>query len=137
MKRNRDFGLSIGAPSIVVIMVILCLVCFAGLSIVSANADLTLSRKLAERTSAYYQACNEAQEDLWEASKKEPLEDSFSCDYVMNENQILSVNASFSQATSGERTYTITLPRRPRSWISPYRSLLATNTPWMTVRLLV
>ena len=56
MKRNRDFGLSIGAPSIVVIMVILCLVCFAGLSIVSANADLTLSRKLAERTSAYYQA---------------------------------------------------------------------------------
>ena len=45
MKRNRDFGLSIGAPSIVVIMVILCLVCFAGLSIVSANADFTLSRK--------------------------------------------------------------------------------------------
>lgn len=89
-------------------MVILCLVCFAGLSIVSANADLTLSRKLAERTSAYYQACNEAQEDLLEASKKEPLEDSFSCDYVMNENQILSVNASFLEAASGERTYTIT-----------------------------
>ena len=101
MKRNRDFGLSIGAPSIVVIMVILCLVCFAGLSIVSANADLTLSRKLAERTSAYYQACNEAQEDLLEASKKEPLEDSFSCDYVMNENQILSVNASFLETASG------------------------------------
>ena len=108
MKRNRDFGLSIGAPSSVVIMVILCLVCFAGLSIVSANADLTLSRKLAERTSAYYQACNEAQEDLLEASKKEPLEDSFSCDYVMNENQILSVNASFLETASGERTYTIT-----------------------------
>ena len=102
MKRNRDFGLSIGAPSIVVIMVILCLVCFAGLSIVSANADLTLSRKLAERTSAYYQACNEAQEDLLEASKKKPLEDSFSCD------QILSVNASFLETASGERTYTIT-----------------------------
>ena len=59
MKRNRDFGLSIGAPSIVVIMVILCLVCFAGLSIV-------------------------------------------------NENQILSVNASFLETASGERTYTIT-----------------------------
>ena len=102
MKRNRDFGLSIGAPSIVVIMVILCLVCFAGLSIVSANADLTLSRKLAERTSAYYQACNEAQEDLLEASKKEPLEDSFSCDYVMNENQILSVSASFLETASGD-----------------------------------
>ena len=88
MKRNRDFGLSIGAPSIVVIMVILCLVCFAGLSIVSANADLTLSRKLAERTSAYYQACNEAQEDLLEASKKEPLEDSFSCDCILFGNSV-------------------------------------------------
>ena len=107
MKRNRDFGLSIGAPSIVVIMVILCLVCFAGLSIVSANADLTLSRKLAERTSAYYQACNEAQEDLLEASKR-AFGRLFSCDYVMNENQILSVNASFLEVASGERTYTIT-----------------------------
>ena len=106
MKRNRDFGLSIVAPSIVVIMVILCLVCFAGLSIVSANADLTLSRKLAERTSAYYQACNEAQEDLLEASKKEPLEDSFSCDYVMNENQILSVNASFCCSLGSCSLYT-------------------------------
>ena len=108
MKRNRDFGLSIGAPSIVVIMVILCLVCFAGLSIVSANADLTLSRKLAERTSAYYRAGNEAYKDLFEASKKELLEDSFSCDYAINESQLLSVNASFSETESGKRTYTIT-----------------------------
>lgn len=108
MKRNRDFGLSIGAPSIVVIMVILCLVCFAGLSIVSANAELTLSRKLAERTSAYYRVGNEVYKDLREASKKEPLEDSFSCDYVINENQILTVNASFSETASGERSYTIT-----------------------------
>jgi len=108
MKRNRDFGLSIGAPSIVVIMVILCLVCFAGLSIVSANADLTLSHKLAERTSAYYHAGNEAYKELWKVSKKEPLEDSFSRDYPINQNQMLSVNASFSETASGERTYTIT-----------------------------
>lgn len=108
MKRNRDFGLSIGAPSIVVIMVVLCLVCFAGLSIVSANADLTMSRKLADRTRAYYAACNMAQEDLLEASKKEPLEDSFSCEYAINENQILSVEAVFSEDLSGNRTYTVT-----------------------------
>lgn len=108
MKRNRDFGLSIGAPSIVVIMVVLCLVCFAGLSIVSANADLTLSRKLADRTSAYYDACNQAQEDLLLASKKEPLEDSFSCEYSINENQILSVEAVFLEDLSGNRTYTVT-----------------------------
>lgn len=93
MKRNKDFGLSIGAPSIVVIMVILCLVCFAGLSLVSANADLTLSRKLAERTTAYYEACNHAQQALYEASKKEPFEDSFSYTYVINDHQILSVSA--------------------------------------------
>lgn len=70
MKRNRDFGLSIGAPSIVVIMVILCLVCFAGLSIVSANADLTLSRKLAERTSAYYRHVMKHRRIFWRHQKK-------------------------------------------------------------------
>ena len=107
MKKSRSFGLSIGAPSIVVIMVVLCLVCFAGLSVVTANSDLTLSQKLADRTTAYYNACNEAQADLLEASKKEPMEDSFSCDYFINENQVLSVEAVFSEI-SGKRSYTIT-----------------------------
>lgn len=108
MKRNRDFGLSIGAPSIVVIMVILCLVCFAGLSMVSANADLTLSRKLANRTTAYYEACNKAQQALLDASKKEPLKDSFSYTCTINDHQLLSVSAVLDPDAVNGNPYTIT-----------------------------
>lgn len=107
MNKKRRFGLNIGAPSMVVIMVILCLVCFAGLSMVSANADLTLSRKMAERTTAYYDACNAAQQALLEASKKEPFEDSFSNTYPINENQILSVKAIWN-TDADVPSYTIT-----------------------------
>ena len=46
------------------IFVILCLVCFATLSIISASADNKLSNKVLERTTAYYNACNEAEISL-------------------------------------------------------------------------
>ena len=56
--------MSVGTSSILVIIVVVCLVCFAGLSIVSANADYQLSRRLAERTSSYYEAASLANEQL-------------------------------------------------------------------------
>lgn len=108
MNKKRSLGLSIGVPSLVVILVVLCLVCFCGLSIVSANADLTLSQKFAERTTAYYSACSEAQQALLEASKKEPCPDSFSKDFVINENQVLSVAATLQPDVSDGNPYTIT-----------------------------
>ena len=43
---------------------ILCLVSFAVLSIVSANADSKLSTRVLERTTAYYTACNQAEQSL-------------------------------------------------------------------------
>lgn len=60
-KTGPDFGLNIGSSSILLIFVLLCLVSFATLSIISANADNKLSRKVLERTTAYYDACNEAE----------------------------------------------------------------------------
>lgn len=110
MNRKKSYGLNIGASSVLIIMVILSLVCFAGLSFASANADYRLSRKLADRTTAYYQACNEAYSviaDLsdefeaiyqsagsaadYESKIKESLSDSliFSCS--INENQALQI----------------------------------------------
>ena len=44
------------------IFVILCLICFAALSLISANSDYKLSQKFAEKTHAYYEASNEAEE---------------------------------------------------------------------------
>lgn len=58
------FGMNIGTSSILMIFVILCLVSFATLSIVSANADSKLSLRVLERTTAYYNACNIAEECL-------------------------------------------------------------------------
>ena len=63
-KRKIVYGLNVGSSSILLVFVVLCLVCFATLSIVSANADHKLSTKLLERTTAYYNACNEAETNL-------------------------------------------------------------------------
>ncbi len=64
MKKKRGFGVNIGTSSIMLIFVILCLVSFATLSIVSAHVDYGLSKKLSERTQAYYQASNQGNEFL-------------------------------------------------------------------------
>jgi len=58
------FNGGIGSSSILVIFVILCLVSFATLSIVSANADYKLSTKILDRATAYYEAQNQAEEKL-------------------------------------------------------------------------
>lgn len=63
-KSGPEFHINVGSSSILLIFVILCLISFATLSIVSANADAKLSAKVVERTTAYYEACNKAQEDI-------------------------------------------------------------------------
>lgn len=63
-KKGPSFGLNIGSSSILLIFVLLCLVSFATLSIISAKADNKLSRKVLDRTTAYYNACNEAETAL-------------------------------------------------------------------------
>ncbi len=58
MKQNRtSFSMGIGTTSLLTIFVLLCLVVFAVLSLVSANADWKLADRLAQRTAAYYTAC--------------------------------------------------------------------------------
>lgn len=63
-KKKNIFGMNIGSASILLIFVILCLVSFAVLSIVSANADNKLTQKILSRTTAYYEACNNAEASL-------------------------------------------------------------------------
>lgn len=123
MKSKKKFGLNVGASSILVIIVVLCLVCFSGLSITSANADLRLSQKLAERTNSYYKACNEAQiqlkkltadlasiynesssEEEYKNNVNKSLSDSLSFYCSINENQVLQVSISplYPQNPSGD-----------------------------------
>lgn len=63
MKKKR-YGMNVGISSLLVILVILCLVCFAGLSVVSAVADQRLTDKLAVRTTSYYEAVSLANKEL-------------------------------------------------------------------------
>ena len=44
-SKKKQFGMNIGSASILLVFVILCLVSFAVLSIVSANADSRLSTR--------------------------------------------------------------------------------------------
>jgi hypothetical protein len=57
-SRKKQFGMNIGSASILLVFVILCLVSFAVLSIVSANADSKLSARVLERTT------NQAEQSL-------------------------------------------------------------------------
>lgn len=63
-KSKLSFSSGTGSASILIIFVILCLVSFATLSICSANADMKLSTKVLERTTAYYEAVNKAEQML-------------------------------------------------------------------------
>lgn len=61
---NKRFRVHIGASSILIIFVLLCLVTFAMLSLVSANADYKLSEKTAQSVTCYYQADAQAETQL-------------------------------------------------------------------------
>lgn len=62
--KQKNYGVNIGSSSILLIFVLLCLVSFAALSIVSANADSKLNNKVIVRTTAYYNACNLAESSI-------------------------------------------------------------------------
>lgn len=65
MNKRREFAMNIGLPSILLIFVVLCLISFGVLSLVSANSDRKLSQKVLDRSSEYYEACNQAEEMLY------------------------------------------------------------------------
>lgn len=84
MSKKRNFGVNLGSSSILLIFVILCLVSFAALSIVSANADYRLGHKILQRTTAYYEACNQAEKSiaaidhtLWEVYREASDEEAY------------------------------------------------------------
>lgn len=68
MKKNRRSIISTGAASLVLIFSLLCMLAFAVLSLVSARANLRMSQKSAHRTTAYYEAENQANDILLEIS---------------------------------------------------------------------
>lgn len=66
MDQKNEFTMHVGLSSILLIFVSLCLISFGVLSLASANADRKLSQKVLDRSTAYYNACNLAEETLCE-----------------------------------------------------------------------
>jgi len=97
MERKKSYGIHVGISSILLIVVILALVCFAGLSLISASADYRLSQKLASRTTAYFDALSHANRDLAAlnpAKIKESSTDSLIYTYPISDAQSLMVSVA-------------------------------------------
>lgn len=63
-RSSSQSAISIGTTTIVLIFVLLCLLTFSVLSLVSARANMRLSQKSADRTTAYYEAENASSDIL-------------------------------------------------------------------------
>lgn len=133
MKRKSTRPLLMaGTSTLLLIFLSLCLLTFAVLSFLSARADLNLSTKTAERTSAYQEACNAAYGRLAEIDdtlmeiyeKTENSEEYYSSleglleDYIpdsqtvsfsvpLGEEQFLCVELNIHYPHPGETFYTI------------------------------
>lgn len=64
MKKKSLPITSIGTVSLMMIFIVLCMITFAALSLASASHDARLGQKMADHTTEYYTASNEAEEML-------------------------------------------------------------------------
>lgn len=60
-KTKVSFPVNIGASSLLVVFLVLCIATFAGLSLSAAKSDENAATQLAERRSAYYEASNRSE----------------------------------------------------------------------------
>ena len=64
MDKKKHLSMNVGISWILVIFILLCLVTFGVLSMVSANSDYQMSKKTADRVTAFYEASSRAQDVL-------------------------------------------------------------------------
>lgn len=86
-NKKRSSSLGIGSSSILIVFVLLCIVSFAILSLVSANADIALTTKNLLYSQRYFAAENEAEKIL--TAIDETLADVF--EKANNEQEYLSL----------------------------------------------
>ena len=124
-KTSRPL-LTAGTSTLLLIFLSLCLLTFAVLSLLSARADRNLSRKTADRTTAYYEACNQAEnrigeidgilEKIWKNTEgKEMYFQEIEIHFEDAENsvpladtQVLAVSLTLRYPEAGGTFYTVT-----------------------------
>ena len=95
-KKSVPF-LSIGSSSLLVVFLVLCLVIFAMLTLTGTQSDYRFSRQLADRRTAYYAACNQAEEQIASldaAGELKHMTESLSFQVQISDRQALFVELS-------------------------------------------
>lgn len=86
--------LNIGTSSLLVVFLVLCLVIFAVLTLASAQNDYRFAKRLATRRTAYYQACNLAEEKIAALDADgtlKGLSEDYHFEVSISDQQVLSV----------------------------------------------
>lgn len=92
-KKSVPF-LQIGSSSLLLVFLVLCLVIFAVLTLAGAQSDYRFSQRIADRRTAYYAACNQAEEEIARLSANGELAElsqDYSFTVPIDEGQALSV----------------------------------------------
>ena len=96
---------NIGTSFMLVIFILLCMVIFAVLSLSSALKDYGYAKQKANRTTAYYEACNESEEIYAKIEMENHTEDSIVYSLPINENEQLQV--TLKRQSDAENNYYI------------------------------
>lgn len=93
MKRKKSSypPINMGTSFLLAIFMILCMIIFAVLSLSSALKDYEYSKQNASRISAYYQACNTAEEIRAKIEAESHYESTIEYSVPVNENEALHV----------------------------------------------
>lgn len=91
--------INMGTSFLLVIFIILCMVVFAVLSLSSALKDYEASKQNAARISAYYQACNKAEEIRANIAAENHTEATMEYSVPIDENQVLHVILEHTEQT--------------------------------------
>ncbi len=97
MRTKSRSASSVGSASILLIFTVLCLISFATLTLVNSKADYNLSKNLAARQKAYYEACHKGnafvaavnsgyEDDLEEHKESIPITDTQTLDITIMSN---------------------------------------------------
>lgn len=90
-KKSTYPPINIGTSFMLVIFILLCMVIFAVLSLSSALKDYDYAVQKADRTKAYNEACNEAEEIYAKIKAENNTEDSIEYSVPISENEHLQV----------------------------------------------
>ena len=91
IKKSSYPPINIGISFLLAIFIILCMVIFAVLSLSSALKDYDYSKKNAQRTAAYYEACNQAEEIRAQIEAENPAQDVIEYQVPIDDDEALIV----------------------------------------------